>query len=102
MEPYSTKVPISIFIRPQVTGLILLKFGNNHPHFNSAGSREEAKNGDGRQGFIQSVCGGGEKADLAGQPGSFWGRGLATSQAVHRGEGSGSVQQRPLHSPQLF
>lgn len=66
------------------------------------GPREEAETGDGRQRALQSVCRGGEKADLAGQPGAVWRRGLTSSEAVHRGEGGGALQQRPVHTAQLL
>lgn len=68
----------------------------------AAGPREEAEDRDGRQGAVQSVCCGGEKADLAGQPGPVWGRSVPPAQAVHRGEGSGALQQRRLRPAQLL
>lgn len=48
------------------------------------------------------MCCGGEKADLAGQPGPVRGRSVPPAQAVHRGEGSGALQQRRLRPAQLL
>lgn len=67
-----------------------------------AGAREETKDGDGWQRALQGVCSRGKKADLAGQPGSVWGWSLTSPKTVHCGEGSSSVQQRPLHPAQFL